>query len=89
MGLDSEEVVRFERRLTETLEIQEDVQRREHEDVLEEKRIKGMRSRLVMMGLATLGKFFSPLLSLFSLPSYFVVILAVAVADKGIKEEDL
>lgn len=55
LGLDWLDVVRFERRLTEALEIQEGVQKKEHEDVLEEKRKQGKRQRYMMMGLATLG----------------------------------
>ena len=56
LGLDWLDVVRFERRLTEALEIQEGVQKREHGEVLEEKRMKGKRQRYMMMGLATLGQ---------------------------------
>lgn len=55
LGLEWMDVVRFERRLTEALEIQEGVQQKEHGVVLEDQRKKGMRSRYVMMGLATLG----------------------------------
>ena len=56
LGLDWLDVVRFERRLTEALEIQEGVQKREHGEVLEEKRMQGKRQRYMMMGLATLGQ---------------------------------
>lgn len=56
LGLEWMDVVRFERRLTEALEIQEGVQQKEHGEVLEEQRLKGKKARYVMMGLATLGK---------------------------------
>lgn len=55
LGLNWMDVVRFERRLTEALEIQENVKQKEHNDVLESQRIKGQRQRYVMMGLATIG----------------------------------
>lgn len=61
LGLDWLDVVRFERRLTEALEIQEGVQKREHTEVLEEKRMQGKRQRYMMMGLATLGQSVSSL----------------------------
>lgn len=56
LGLEWMDVVRFERRLTEALEIQESVATKEHQDVLDGQRKKGMRQRYVMMGLATLGR---------------------------------
>lgn len=56
LGLEWMDVVRFERRLTEALEIQEGVQQKEHSEVLEEQRLKGKKARYVMMGLATLGQ---------------------------------
>ncbi|KDE07492.1 hypothetical protein MVLG_02167 [Microbotryum lychnidis-dioicae p1A1 Lamole] len=55
LGLEWIDVVRFERRLTEALEIQENVKQKEHLEVLEERRVKGQNKRYVMMGLATLG----------------------------------
>ncbi|KAM0754873.1 DUF726-domain-containing protein [Meredithblackwellia eburnea MCA 4105] len=55
LGLDWTDLVRFERRLTEALEIQESVKAKEHEEVLEGHRLKRKKQRLVMMGLATLG----------------------------------
>lgn len=55
LGLEWIDVVRFERRLTEALEIQEGVQKKEHSEVLEDKRKQGKRQRYLMMGLATLG----------------------------------
>lgn len=57
LGLEWMDVVRFERRLTEALEIQESVLAKEHGEVLEGQRKKGIRQRYVMMGLATLGTF--------------------------------
>jgi hypothetical protein len=57
LGLEWIDVVRFERRLTEALEIQEGVQQKEHSEILEDKRKQGKRQRYLMMGLATLGAF--------------------------------
>ena len=57
LGLEWNDVVRFERRLTEALEIQEAVKQKEHTEVLEGRRQKDKRTRYMMMGLATLGKF--------------------------------
>lgn len=56
LGLEWLDVVRFERRMTEALEIQEGVQQREHGEVLEDQRKKGQKQRYMMMGLATLGE---------------------------------
>lgn len=58
LGLEWMDVVRFERRMTEALEIQEGVKEKENGIVLEEQRKKGMRTRYMMMGLATLGAWF-------------------------------
>ncbi|KAM0788333.1 hypothetical protein ACM66B_001475 [Microbotryomycetes sp. NB124-2] len=55
LGLEWMDVVRFERRLTEALELQESVANKEHGEVLEGRAAKEKRSRYVMMGLATLG----------------------------------
>jgi len=55
LGLEWNDVVRFERRLTEALEIQEAVKQKEHTEVLEGRRQKDKRTRYMMMGLATLG----------------------------------
>lgn len=55
LGLEWMDVVRFERRMTEALEIQEGVKEKENGVVLEEQRKRGMRTRYMMMGLATLG----------------------------------
>lgn len=56
LGLEWNDVVRFERRLTEALEIQEAVKQKEHHEVLEGRRQKDKRNRYMMMGLATLGE---------------------------------
>ncbi|BGP06509.1 hypothetical protein JCM10049v2_002331 [Rhodotorula toruloides] len=55
LGLEWLDVVRFERRLTEALEIQEAVKDKEHEEVLEGRRLKDKHKRYLMMGLATVG----------------------------------
>ncbi|ORY79265.1 hypothetical protein BCR35DRAFT_279395 [Leucosporidium creatinivorum] len=55
LGLAWIDVVRFERRLTEALEIQESVANKEHAEVLEDRAKKSKKSRYMMMGLATLG----------------------------------
>lgn len=56
LGLEWIDVVRFERRLTEALEIQEAVKSKEHEEVLQAREKKDKKARYMMMGLATLGK---------------------------------
>lgn len=55
LGLEWMDVVRFERRLTEALEIQEAVKQKEHGEVLEGRRLKDRQKRYLMMGLATVG----------------------------------
>lgn len=55
LGLAWIDVVRFERRLTEALEIQESVANKEHAEVLEDRANKSKKTRYMMMGLATLG----------------------------------
>ncbi|GAA5998231.1 uncharacterized protein JCM10292_001059 [Rhodotorula paludigena] len=55
LGLEWMDVVRFERRLTEALEIQEAVKEKKHEEVLEGRRLKDKQKRYLMMGLATVG----------------------------------
>ncbi|GAA5976535.1 hypothetical protein JCM11641_001332 [Rhodosporidiobolus odoratus] len=55
LGLEWMDVVRFERRLTEALEIQEAVKEKEHAEVLEGRRLKDKRKRYLMMGVATVG----------------------------------
>ncbi|GAA96521.1 uncharacterized protein L969DRAFT_493762 [Mixia osmundae IAM 14324] len=55
LGLEWMDVVRFERRLTEAMDIQESVKNSKQDEVLEQRRVKGKSKRYVMMGLATLG----------------------------------
>ncbi|GAA6062233.1 hypothetical protein JCM10212_000812 [Sporobolomyces blumeae] len=55
LGLEWNDVVRFERRLTEALEIQEAVKQKQHQEILEGRREKDKKTRYMMMGLATLG----------------------------------
>lgn len=49
------DVTRFEKRVTDALEIQEGVEQLEQDQVIEGRRKKGMKKRYAMMGLATLG----------------------------------
>jgi hypothetical protein len=49
------DVVRFERRLTEAMELHESVKNNDATAVLEDRKQKGKKRRYVMMGLATLG----------------------------------
>jgi hypothetical protein len=55
LGLEWLDVVRFEKRLTEALEIQEGVQDSETGVALMGRKKRGQKRRMVMMGLATLG----------------------------------
>ncbi|KAI4517018.1 DUF726-domain-containing protein [Schizophyllum commune Loenen D] len=55
LGLGWIDVVKFESRVTEALEIQEDVNKMENEEVVEGRRKAARKKRFVMMGLATLG----------------------------------
>ena len=55
LGLTWADVSRFERRLTEALEIQEGIAKRENMDVLELRKQADKKKRYMMMGLATLG----------------------------------
>ncbi|KAF9528129.1 hypothetical protein CPB83DRAFT_358156 [Crepidotus variabilis] len=55
LGLGWLDVVRFEKRVSEALEIQEDVETLRNEEVVEEVRKKGRGRRYMMLGLATLG----------------------------------
>ncbi|GAA5858561.1 hypothetical protein JCM8547_007360 [Rhodosporidiobolus lusitaniae] len=55
LGLEWLDVVRFERRLTEALEIQEAVKEKQHGEVLEGRRVRDKQKRYLMMGLATVG----------------------------------
>lgn len=49
------DVTRFEKRVTDALEIQEGVERLEQDEVIEDRIKAGKRRRYAMMGLATLG----------------------------------
>lgn len=55
LGLGWLDVVRFESRVTEALEIQEDVDKMENSDIVEGRKKSEKKQRYVMMGLATLG----------------------------------
>lgn len=55
LGLGWLDVVRFECRVTEALEIQENVETLEHQDLLAEHQKQAKRKRYMMLGLATLG----------------------------------
>lgn len=56
LGLGWIDVVKFERRVTEALEIQEGIERLENEEIIEGSAKAARNKRYVMMGLATLGK---------------------------------
>lgn len=49
------DVTRFEKRVTDSLEIQEGVERLEQDGIIEDRMQKGKKKRYAMMGLATLG----------------------------------
>lgn len=55
LGLGWLDVVKFESRVTEALEIQEDVEKMEQQDVIEGRQKAARKKRYVMLGLATLG----------------------------------
>ncbi|KAF8079293.1 hypothetical protein FPV67DRAFT_1691982 [Lyophyllum atratum] len=55
LGLGWLDVVKFESRVTEALEIQEDVEKTEHQEVIEGQQKAMKKKRYVMLGLATLG----------------------------------
>ncbi|THH27236.1 hypothetical protein EUX98_g6953 [Antrodiella citrinella] len=55
LGLGWLDVVKFERRVTEALEIQEEVEQLEHQDVIESVKKSTRNRRIMMLGLATLG----------------------------------
>ncbi|PPR02740.1 hypothetical protein CVT26_009451 [Gymnopilus dilepis] len=55
LGLGWLDVVKFESRVTQALEIQEDVETLEQKDIVEGARKAGNKRRYVMLGLATLG----------------------------------
>jgi hypothetical protein len=55
LGLSEADVVRFERRLTDALEINEGVSQNDHTLSIEDRQKKDLRRRYIMMGAATLG----------------------------------
>ncbi|KAG0147853.1 hypothetical protein CROQUDRAFT_132292 [Cronartium quercuum f. sp. fusiforme G11] len=55
LGLSWMDVVRFERRLTEALEVQEGISQQDHGDVIEDHKKKTRNKRLLMVGAATIG----------------------------------
>ncbi|TEB32477.1 DUF726-domain-containing protein [Coprinellus micaceus] len=55
LGLGWLDVVKFESRVTEALEIQEDVETLEQQEIVEGARKAGRKRRFVMLGLATIG----------------------------------
>ncbi|CCO32998.1 putative membrane protein C6F6,13c [Rhizoctonia solani AG-1 IB] len=55
LGLGWIDVVKFEKRVTEALEIQEGIERLEQTDVIEGRSKNAAKKRYMMMGLATLG----------------------------------
>lgn len=56
LGLGWIDVAKFERRVTEALEIQEGIEKLENQEIIEESSKAARKKRYVMMGLATLGK---------------------------------
>lgn len=58
LGLGWLDVVKFEERVTEALEIQEGVERLEQKEVIEDRQQLSKKRRYAMMGLATLGMLF-------------------------------
>jgi len=55
LGLGWLDVVKFESRVTEALEIQEDVESMEHGDIIEGRVKSNKKKRIMMLGLATIG----------------------------------
>ena len=63
------DVVKFEQRVTEALEIQEDVENMEQREIIEGRQKSSRRRRYMMVGLATLGTYFcSPFNNSYSPP---------------------
>lgn len=56
LGLGWLDVVKFERRVTEALEIQEEVEKMEQKEAIEDVRKASKKKRYMMLGLATLGQ---------------------------------
>ena len=57
LGLGWLDVVKFEQRVTEALEIQEDVENMEQQEIIEGRQKSSRRRRYMMVGLATLGTY--------------------------------
>lgn len=57
LGLGWLDVVRFESRVTEALEIQEDIEKLEQKEIMDDVQKAGRRKRYMMLGLATLGMY--------------------------------
>lgn len=57
LGLGWLDVVRFEKRVTDALEIQEGIEKLEQTDVIEDRSKSAKKRRYMMVGLATLGKY--------------------------------
>ncbi|KAJ9125393.1 hypothetical protein QFC22_000353 [Naganishia vaughanmartiniae] len=55
LGLTWMDVTRFEKRVTDALEIQEGVEQLEQDTIIEDRQQRGKKKRYAMMGLATLG----------------------------------
>lgn len=66
LGLGWLDVVRFEKRVTDALEIQEGVEQLEQRDVIDSRSKAAQKRRYVMMGLATLGTLSIPCLRSYS-----------------------
>jgi hypothetical protein len=56
LGLGWLDVTRFERRVTDALEMQENIERLDQKDIVEGRQQSSKKRRYVMMGLATLGE---------------------------------
>ena len=57
LGLGWSDVVKFEQRVTEALEIQEGVEKLEQKEIIEGRVVSSKKRRYAMLGLATLGQF--------------------------------
>ena len=59
------DVVKFERRVTEALEIQEGIEKLEQEDTIADVQKATRKRRYMMLGLATIGSFFQLALAVY------------------------
>ena len=57
LGLGWLDVVKFEQRVTEALEIQESIDKLEQKDVIDGRMKSAKKKRIAMLGLATLGAY--------------------------------